>query len=215
MNLHTLKPRPGSKHRVKRLGCGESSGHGKTAAKATRARRRARAAASASDSKAARCRSFAASPSAASTTRRSRRNMRSLISSDLECTLRMAQPLTKRRCSARSLIRGTYDGVKILGTGELTKKLSIAADKVSASAREKIEKAGGSIAISAAIARVSAHQRLSTPMISAFTNTFKIPELRNRVLFTLVMSGRRSHWRGDHLSGRQRDGAAPVVSDRR
>ncbi len=43
------------------------------------------------------------------------------------------------------LIRGNYDGVKILGTGELTKKLSIAADKVSASAREKIEKAGGSI----------------------------------------------------------------------
>ena len=28
---------------------------------------------------------------------------------------------------------------------------------------------------------------LPRPMISAFTNTFKIPELRNRVLFTLVM----------------------------
>ena len=33
MNLHTLKPRPGSTHRVKRLGCGESSGHGKTSGK--------------------------------------------------------------------------------------------------------------------------------------------------------------------------------------
>ena len=33
MNLHTLKPRPGSKHRVKRLGCGESSGQGKTSGK--------------------------------------------------------------------------------------------------------------------------------------------------------------------------------------
>src|ERR1700677_5109702 len=33
MNLHSLKPRPGSKHRVKRLGCGESSGHGKTSGK--------------------------------------------------------------------------------------------------------------------------------------------------------------------------------------
>ena len=30
MKLHTLSPNPGSKHRVKRLGCGESSGHGKT-----------------------------------------------------------------------------------------------------------------------------------------------------------------------------------------
>src|SRR4051812_8068771 len=33
MDLHTLKPRPGAKHRVKRLGCGESSGHGKTSGK--------------------------------------------------------------------------------------------------------------------------------------------------------------------------------------
>src|SRR2546428_502414 len=33
MNLQTLKPRPGSKHRTKRLGCGESSGHGKTSGK--------------------------------------------------------------------------------------------------------------------------------------------------------------------------------------
>src|SRR6187397_3631284 len=33
MNLHTLKPRPGARHRVKRLGIGESSGHGKTSGK--------------------------------------------------------------------------------------------------------------------------------------------------------------------------------------
>lgn len=30
MRLHDLKPRPGAKHRKKRLGQGESSGHGKT-----------------------------------------------------------------------------------------------------------------------------------------------------------------------------------------
>ena len=33
IRLHNLRPRPGSKHRVKRLGCGESSGHGKTSGK--------------------------------------------------------------------------------------------------------------------------------------------------------------------------------------
>src|SRR5450631_4623371 len=33
MRLHNLRPRPGSRHRVKRLGCGESSGHGKTSGK--------------------------------------------------------------------------------------------------------------------------------------------------------------------------------------
>lgn len=35
------------------------------------------------------------------------------------------------------------DGVKILGNGELTKKLTVKATKFSASAKEKIEKAGG------------------------------------------------------------------------
>ena len=33
MRLHELAPRPGAKHRRKRLGCGESSGHGKTSCK--------------------------------------------------------------------------------------------------------------------------------------------------------------------------------------
>ena len=35
--------------------------------------------------------------------------------------------------------------VKVLGNGEITKKLTVEVDKVSASAREKIEKAGGSV----------------------------------------------------------------------
>ena len=33
LGLHNLRPRPGARHRVKRLGCGESSGHGKTSGK--------------------------------------------------------------------------------------------------------------------------------------------------------------------------------------
>src|SRR5690606_26092558 len=41
------------------------------------------------------------------------------------------------------LIKGRCDGVKVLGDGELTKKFTVTAAKVSASAKEKIEKAGG------------------------------------------------------------------------
>lgn len=37
------------------------------------------------------------------------------------------------------------DGIKILGTGELTKKLTVRASKFTVSAKEKIEKAGGKI----------------------------------------------------------------------
>jgi large subunit ribosomal protein L15 len=44
----------------------------------------------------------------------------------------------------KGIIRHAYDVLKILGDGELTKKLAVSADKFSASAKEKIEKAGGS-----------------------------------------------------------------------
>lgn len=45
------------------------------------------------------------------------------------------------------LIRKPYDLVKVLGTGELTKKLSIVANKASVSAKAAVEKAGGSLTL--------------------------------------------------------------------
>ncbi|CEM63263.1 50S ribosomal protein L15 [Treponema phagedenis] len=45
----------------------------------------------------------------------------------------------------KRLIKNTRESVKLLGNGELTKKLTVNVDKISASAKEKIEKAGGSI----------------------------------------------------------------------
>ena len=47
---------------------------------------------------------------------------------------------------AANLVRGKFHGIKVLGAGELKHDLRIQAEKVSASAREKVEKAGGSIA---------------------------------------------------------------------
>lgn len=41
------------------------------------------------------------------------------------------------------LINKTFDGVKVLGNGEITKKLTVNAVAFTASAKEKIEKAGG------------------------------------------------------------------------
>jgi large subunit ribosomal protein L15 len=48
---------------------------------------------------------------------------------------------------AKDLLKGRFDVIKVLGNGELTKKLTIAAHRFSASAREKIEKAGGQMTI--------------------------------------------------------------------
>src|SRR5258708_24537268 len=57
---------------------------------------------------------------------------------DANSTVDMAA-LKKKR-----LIVGTYDGVRVLGDGGLTKKLTVRANHFSKSAKEKIEKAGGS-----------------------------------------------------------------------
>ena len=48
---------------------------------------------------------------------------------------------------AKRIVRKVVDGVKILGNGELTRKLTVKATVFSASAKEKIEAAGGKIEV--------------------------------------------------------------------
>lgn len=55
------------------------------------------------------------------------------------------ETVNKETLLAKGLISKVDALVKILGTGDLTKKLTVEVDKVSASAKAKIEKAGGSV----------------------------------------------------------------------
>lgn len=43
------------------------------------------------------------------------------------------------------LVRGQFDGVKLLGDGEIDKPLTVKVDRCSAGARQKIEAAGGKV----------------------------------------------------------------------
>ena len=45
------------------------------------------------------------------------------------------------------IVKNPRDGVKILGNGEITKKLNVKVDAVSASAKEKIEAVGGTVEV--------------------------------------------------------------------
>ena len=65
--------------------------------------------------------------------------------SDLERCFEAGGEVTPAGLKQHSLIPARYDVVKILGDGELTKKLTVTAHRFSKSAREKIEQAGGSI----------------------------------------------------------------------
>jgi large subunit ribosomal protein L15 len=64
---------------------------------------------------------------------------------DLERVFDAGTEVTPELLKARRLIRSTRVDVKILGQGDLTKKLSVAAHGFSKTAREKIEAAGGTI----------------------------------------------------------------------
>jgi large subunit ribosomal protein L15 len=64
---------------------------------------------------------------------------------DLERVFESGDTVDLDALVAKGLLKNQKTDVKILGTGELTKKLSVTAHSFSASAREKIEAAGGSV----------------------------------------------------------------------
>lgn len=64
---------------------------------------------------------------------------------DLEANFDAGAEVTAETLKARGLANYRYDELKILGKGELTKKLTVSAHRFSASAKEKIENVGGSI----------------------------------------------------------------------
>jgi large subunit ribosomal protein L15 len=67
--------------------------------------------------------------------------------SDLEKHFQAGEEVTPETLRAKKLARARWDVLKILGQGELTKSLKISAHRFSATAREKIEKVGGEVAV--------------------------------------------------------------------
>ena len=67
--------------------------------------------------------------------------------SDLERVFDAGAEVTPDSLREKSLAKQRYDELKILGDGDLTKKLTVSAHRFSQSAKEKIEKAGGSAVV--------------------------------------------------------------------
>lgn len=66
--------------------------------------------------------------------------------STLEARFASGDTVNLESLREKGLAKGQFDVVKILGKGELTKKLTVQVDRVSQGAAEKITKAGGSVA---------------------------------------------------------------------
>lgn len=146
MKLHNLKPNPGAKHRVKRLGKGESSGLGKTSGKGHKGQK-ARSGGN--------VRPGFEGGQMPLHRRLPKRGFNNVTFADkvvitnvatLEAKFNDGDTVNEETLRAAKVIKGQFDAIKVLGQGELSKKLTVAVDQLSASAKEKIEKAGGSVA---------------------------------------------------------------------
>jgi large subunit ribosomal protein L15 len=78
---------------------------------------------------------------------------------DLEELFDAGATVTPESLHEAGIIKKRFDVIKVLGDGELTKKLSVSAHRFSASAKEKIEKAGGSATIVAGPTPVAAKKK--------------------------------------------------------
>jgi large subunit ribosomal protein L15 len=142
MRLHDLKPRPGAKHRRKRLGQGEASGHGKTSGRGGKGQ----TARSGSSIRIG----FEGGqmPLIRRIPKRGFNNARHTtryLPVNLEALNRFDDGARVDEAALRSagLANGRCAGIKILGDGELTRKLVVTAHAFSASAKAKIEAKGG------------------------------------------------------------------------
>jgi len=142
MRLHNLKPNPGAKHRRKRLGQGESSGHGKTSGRGGKGQ-------SARSGSSIRI-GFEGGqmPFIRRIPKRGFNNARHAtryIPVNLDELNRFDEGARVDELAMRTvgLANGKAAGVKILGTGELKKKLTVVASAFSESAKQKIEAKGG------------------------------------------------------------------------
>ena len=143
MRLHDLKPRPGAKHRTKRLGQGESSGHGKTSGRGGKGQTARSGSSIRIGFEGGQMPLIRRIPkrgfnNARHTTRYIPVNLESLNRFN-DGTRVDFEALRKA-----GLANGAAAGVKILGNGELTRKLTVSAHAFSASAKAKIEGKGGS-----------------------------------------------------------------------
>ena len=66
---------------------------------------------------------------------------------ELEARFEAGAEVNGETLKAQNLANYNYKVLKILGTGEITKALTVSAHKFSASAKEKIEKAGGKVVV--------------------------------------------------------------------
>ena len=141
MKLHELQPAQGSNTAAKRKGRGHGSGNGKTAGSGHKGQK-ARSGVKKAGFEGGQM------PLQRRLPKRGFNNIfatkyANVKISDLEAKFEAGSVVDTKALVEAGIIKKSLDGIKVLGNGELTKALTVQAAAFTASAKEKIEKAGG------------------------------------------------------------------------
>ena len=144
MKLHELSPAPGSNRDVFRKGRGHGSGNGKTAGKGHKGQK-ARSGAPRPGFEGGQMPLYRRIPKRGFTNR----NSKVIVGINVDALERFedGSVVTVETLIESGVVKNPRDGVKILGNGELTKKLTVKVNACSEGAKAKIEAVGGNVEV--------------------------------------------------------------------
>jgi large subunit ribosomal protein L15 len=142
MRLHTLKNRPGARSRARRIGHGESSGKGKTSGRGGKGQTARAGGSLRIGFEGGQMPLIRRIPKRGFNNARSRVEYLPVNLSALQA-FEAGSVVNEEALRRARIARGRADGIKILGDGTLNRRLIVHAHAFSASARAKIEGAGG------------------------------------------------------------------------
>jgi len=147
LRLNTIKAQPGSTHKKKRLGRGPGSGHGQTAGKGDKGQLARSGGVSRPGFEGGQMPLYRRIPKRGFTNVARRTNAVLNVFELEKFDPKELKEITLETLVSTNRIKGRYDRLTILGTGELTQSFSVKAHKISPYAQEKIAKAGGKVEI--------------------------------------------------------------------
>jgi len=143
MRLHNLSNVKGAVHRRKRVGCGEGGGHGKTSGRGGKGQTARSGGSIRIGFEGGQMPLFRKLPRRGFNNKNFKTFYETVNVGELSKLDNSVKEVNREVLVAAGLVRSNGNPLKILGEGELSSALEITADKFSASAKEKIEKAGG------------------------------------------------------------------------
>ena len=156
MRLHNLSNVKGAVHRRRRVGCGEGGGHGKTSGRGGKGQTARSGGGIRIGFEGGQMPLFRKLPRRGFNNKNFKTYYETVNIGELARLDESIKEVNRELLAAAGLVRVNSNPLKILGEGEVSRSLTITADKFSSSAKTKIEKAGGEAVVLEAPAEIAA-----------------------------------------------------------